>query len=318
MPNSSIIPFYGVEGPANVGALVRGRVWNPDGSTAAEFPFTEEINIGTGLGNGSFFATPTLSLNDAVTGLPFTWGARQVPTQDAAGFDSPTLVLASRQTLGWVKNGILLSDPNLDAIVAGAFGTPGNGGIVITNGTPTSLYVNWIEFVNDYGMNNIVLASNKDQTMQTVAGSQPLQRGQPNFYAIQNAFDYATDEIHGTLYGGCLKIPLDFTPNGGKVPPRVANWAKVIAFCHLLGLRAPNRSLPGRRAATPTGPDYGAMLDAAYLEMALYKYGQWAQMPEAVQGFDGTPVIARNFGGGCVVRYMDGMWQFPPSIIQPG
>lgn len=313
MANSSTIPFYGIEGPPNANALVRIRVRNPDGSTNTEFPANEETNAGTGLGNGTFSTVQTLTLADAVTGLPYTWEARQVTAQTSAAFDSPVAILAPKQFLGWVKNGAILTDPNLDALVSGVFSTSGTSGQIVSNGVPTSLYIDWNEFVNDFGMNNIVLASNKEQSMQTPTGSQPIQKGQPNFYAVQNAFNYATDRIHNILQGGVLKIPLDFTPNGGVVPERVKNWAKVIAFCRLQRMRTPTfvGATPYRRGGY-VGHDapYASALEEAVMDCAAHKYGQWAQMPEAVHAVGADPGYVCNTHVYGFVRYMDGHWNF--------
>lgn len=177
--------------------------------------------------------------------------------------------------------------------------------------TPVSLYVTWRNFVNNLGLNNILLASNKDASQQGPTNAQQIPKGQVNYYAVQNALNFATDKIHNILFGGILKVPLDFTPNGGVVPDRVAGWAEVIAFCRLLGMRTPDK-IPAtqfrRGGFTSAAVAYASMLEDSITECTMHKDGQWRQMPEAVHAVDGSPTIVRPRYGAC--RELGGRWVF--------
>jgi hypothetical protein len=313
---NTTVPFYGIEGPANVGAQVRIRVRNPDGTINSEFPVPEEVN-GSSAGIGVFSTSANLALTDAISGLPYTWEARQVTTQTSVAFDAATdsAILVPKQAMGWVRNGSLFQDANLDALLNGVFymNTGGAGGTVVVSGAPVSLYINWNDFVNAFGLQNIIKVSNKDTTMQSPTGAQPIPSGTPNWYAVQMAFNFATDKIHSVLYGGILKVPLDFTNNNNVVPDRVSRWAMTIAYCDLLGMRTPDKVPPTRARGGGTSPlaAYYSQLDEVLTDIAMHKHGQFRQMPEAVHVIDSSPVVVqRQDVVGGAVRYIDGSWQF--------
>lgn len=88
-------------------------------------------------------------------------------------------------------------------------------------GNATSPYFTYTDFVNEFGLNNIVLWSNKD----SYSKMNPV----PNWVALQSAFDYASDEITDAFRMTQYVTPLDFTPNDGTIPPMVKNWAMTIA-----------------------------------------------------------------------------------------
>lgn len=180
---------------------------------------------------------------------------------------------------------------------------------------PTSPYFTWDQFVNRFGYSNIVKASQKDTTQAGPTALEPIPKGMPNWYAVQDSINYATDKISNILYGGVLKVPLDFTPNGGVVPLRVGRWAMIIAFCDLFNMREPDRvqvrNIKG--VGRTFGSIYSTELDEALTDIALHKDGIMRAMPEAVhirgadvnivQFYDVTPL----FGD---VRFIDGKFTF--------
>lgn len=176
--------------------------------------------------------------------------------------------------------------------------------------TPVSPYFTWQTFVNRYGYDNIRKVSNKDATQSSGSGVQSTPATEPNWYAVQDAFNYATDEINAALRGGVLKVPLDFTPNANVVPSRVGRWAMVIAYCDLYDMRITQDQNKARHAPTKMEK----MLSDVYAMLSGYRGGQPGfQMYEAVHaaGADPqTPTIWDVYAVGAAVRYVDGAWQF--------
>lgn len=91
---------------------------------------------------------------------------------------------------------------------------------------PTSIYSNYPAFIRRFGLKNITNASNKDNAASG-----------PDLDAIQDSFDFATDEMHRVLTGGIYVVPLDFTPNNGVISKVVSEWHMVIAYENLYNSR---------------------------------------------------------------------------------
>lgn len=121
--------------------------------------------------------------------------------------------------------------------------------------TPTAIYWTWTQFVNRFGLKNIVLSSNKDG-----------KSADPNFAAIQDSFDYAADEIHSALRGGVLAVPLDFTLYSNIVPQVVSRWGMVIAYADLYDVR-------GWEDKNMVGNKMSRMVRQTYDDISLYKSG---------------------------------------------
>lgn len=180
--------------------------------------------------------------------------------------------------------------------------------------SPISLYFTWQQFVNRFGLTNIIKVSNKDTTMQGPTNAQPIPNGQPNWYAVQDAFNYATDKIHDILQGGILKIPLDFTNNAGVIPIRVGRWAMIIAYCDLLNMRNPDKIPAFQRGKIHSSlATYASELDEVLCDIAQHRDGTWRQMPEAfhLSGIDASTVsvqsVRQSMG---FVRYVGGAFVF--------
>jgi hypothetical protein len=184
---------------------------------------------------------------------------------------------------------------------------------------PISTFFTWAQFSNRFGLANIIKVSNKDSTQNTGSNVQAIPSGQPNWYAIQDAFNYATDKIQSILQGGVLQIPLNFTPNGGVVPSRVGRWAMIIAFCDLLDMKQPDRPpavVRGALGKSYAGPSFASKLAEVLDEIAMYRDGIWRQMPEATHAH-GSELKAVPWWTiqqvGAAVRYLDGQFTFCPG-----
>lgn len=180
---------------------------------------------------------------------------------------------------------------------------------------PVSPFFTWAQFSNRFGLKNIIQVSNKDTTMNTGTNNQPIPSGQPNWYAVQDALNYATDKIHNLLQGGILKIPLDFTPNGGVCPFRIGRAAMIIAYCDLLDMRTPDKVLTpaGWRGKSSPLTAYASELDSALMDVAAHKDGQYRQMPEAVHLSGANPGIVYAHEVSTMmgnVRYVGGCFTF--------
>jgi hypothetical protein len=191
-----------------------------------------------------------------------------------------------------------------------------------SSAVPISPLFTWDQFVNKYGLRNIIMWSNKDSTQSNNNLVSVIPQGEPNWYAVQDAFNYATEEVYSWLRGGVLLIPLDFTPNAGVVPARVSRWAMTIARGELQEVRFTQDKL-NDKAYKPLE----RQLEAVYWEMSAYRTGEPGhQMPEALQDplFDSVPEAVSAFNGGTgqigvvngwrgtfgCVRYIDGAWSF--------
>lgn len=120
MPTPQTIPIKGVNDTS--GKLVRARVYNADGTTAGSFALGENQNNNS-IGLGTFNGVGSITFA-GVDGW-VSAEAREVATQDDAGFNTATLVLSGPSIIGYVKAGVLLSDPNLD----GPISSVGSGGV---------------------------------------------------------------------------------------------------------------------------------------------------------------------------------------------
>jgi hypothetical protein len=180
---------------------------------------------------------------------------------------------------------------------------------------PVSPYIIWDEFVNRFGWMNIVKASNKDGYQVTANGSvQQIDNPKtPNYFAVQDSFNYASEKVDSELMGGVLQIPLDFTPNGGEVPIRVRRWAMIIAFCDLLNMRNPDKSVKrirttsGWKTESAGGDSMGSQLEEVLMDIAMHKHGQWRQMPEAKHATSATPGVAAPLHRFGMCRMIDGV-----------
>lgn len=92
--------------------------------------------------------------------------------------------------------------------------------------TATNPYTTWERFKRKWGEKNITTASNKDGKALT-----------PDFEVVQDAFDHATDEIHDSLRGGVVAVPLDFTAYSDDIPACVREWVHVLAYAHMYDSR---------------------------------------------------------------------------------
>src|ERR1019366_7590173 len=101
----------------------------------------------------------------------------------------------------------------------------------IIAGYPLNAYFIWQQFENRYGLSNIIRASNKDSTQNTGSTTTPVPSGTPNYYAIQDSFNVATDKFHRKLRGGVLFVPLVFS--GSTVPTDIGRIVMHLAWCDL-------------------------------------------------------------------------------------
>lgn len=91
---------------------------------------------------------------------------------------------------------------------------------------PSNELLDYTAFIRKWGLVNVSTAANKDQ-----------QSKKPDYPTIQEAFDWARDEIYTALRGGPYVIPLDFTPYSGVVPTDVREWALILAYAWIYETR---------------------------------------------------------------------------------
>lgn len=118
------------------GKLLWARVYNPDATIAGGFAVPENTNAGA-VPLGTFSASGVIAFS-GVDG----WAkaeVREVSVATSAGFDASSVVRAGPGVIGYVKGGVLLSDPNLDAAVSS---------VAIVNTGPVS--VSWNYNGNDF------------------------------------------------------------------------------------------------------------------------------------------------------------------------
>lgn len=166
---------------------------------------------------------------------------------------------------------------------------------------PLSALFTWEQFVNRWGLKNIQNAANKDGTVPTTPP------GNVNFGAVQDAFNYATDELYGSLRGGVLSVPLDFSdnPDGeGLVPPRVSRWAMILAYADLYDVR-------GWEDKNKTTNRIWRAVEGVYSELMMVKSG-CSPLPEAAHVSSGTPMqVCPSYAWRQVgYQFVDGYWTF--------
>lgn len=144
----------------------------------------------------------------------------------------------------------------------------------VTN--PVNPYFSWEEFKRRWGIGNIVVASNKDN-----------KNKDPDYDAVQDAFDYATDELHSAQEGGLYATPFDFSPNHGVVPRFVRNWGMTIAFEYLYNGR-------GLDDKNKVGNKLTRQLSGVYQEMALYRAGLRHMKAAPAVASDGSVISLQN------------------------
>jgi hypothetical protein len=134
---------------------------------------------------------------------------------------------------------------------------------------PVSIFHTYDEFLDRFGQKNVARASNKDSDDKQV-----------NLPAVQQAFDYASEQINH-FFLGFYVIPLDWEPNSGIVPMTVRSWAMSLAYDFLyeargfLDVSSPVRSARGGFSGSK--PDVrnkvSALAQSARNQMALYRGG---------------------------------------------
>jgi phage gp36-like protein len=157
--------------------------------------------------------------------------------------------------------------------------------------TPISIYTTWSHFKRRWGIKNITVASQKDG-----------KATDPDLEVVQDALDYATDEIHDSLRGGVLAVPLDFTAYAGKIPGCVREWAEILAFAKLYDAR-------GWEDTNKKGNKLTKQVMNVYSEMGLVKLGAKqieASIAVSSAGETITPAPSHINALGQCVRYVDG------------
>lgn len=84
---------------------------------------------------------------------------------------------------------------------------------------PTSRYTTYARFIRKFGTQNVIQATNKENNAKEV-----------NKTLVQDAFDFADNEIDSELRGSIYAVPLDFTPWAGAVPYDIVNSTNILAF----------------------------------------------------------------------------------------
>lgn len=127
-------------------------------------------------------------------------------------------------------------------------------------GMPVCPYFTYNQFIRRWGLTNVKVASNKDGKTNANAATVP------DFAALQDSFDYSIDEINNTLRGGQYSVPLDFTPNGGMVPPFIVRGAMLLAYADLYDVRGMDeKNIKDNRLAK--------QVRVFYDDLATYKSG---------------------------------------------
>lgn len=151
---------------------------------------------------------------------------------------------------------------------------------------PTNVYFQYDTFINRYGFENVIRASNKDQTQQVGSTANVIPKGQINAFAVQDAFNSATDEFHRRMYGGVLKVPLDFSKNNNVVPSDIGEIVMHMAWCKIYGTKGLEAKGKNQKSA-----QFVEELNGCYDRIAAMRSGEF-QVPEALQVTDRsmTPV----------------------------
>jgi phage gp36-like protein len=112
---------------------------------------------------------------------------------------------------------------------------------------PAACYLfNLEDLIERFGERNVREASNRDNV-----------NGAINLITVQQAMDYACNQIHNAL--PLYEVPLVFADN--VVSPTVKEWAMVICFENMFGARGDDD-----KGNNP----YRKLVDNVYKEMSLY------------------------------------------------
>lgn len=184
--------------------------------------------------------------------------------------------------------------------------------------TPTASYWTYTQFVNRWGLKNIIACSNKDAKSDI-----------PNMVAIQDSFDYAVDEINNTQRGGVLSSPLDFSPwNSGIqpsppspiIPPTVGRWGMIIAYADLFDVRGwEDKNVVGNRMRKLLGQTYDDMaMVCSGLKQINAAPARDSRGCTVDQGMRSTFPVPSIFGGGGGSGWGAGVWFNGSSLYLNG
>jgi hypothetical protein len=156
---------------------------------------------------------------------------------------------------------------------------------------PVSRYTTYPRFIRKWGTKVVAEATQKE--------SKALE---PNLEVVQDAFEFADDEIDTELQGGVLKVPLDFTAWAGYIPAKVKNWADTLALAYAFETRGWQERKNERHRMV-------GLSQSVYQELQLYKNGLKQMNAATSADTAGTAVsVAGEAAGGVTfwVRYPDG------------
>lgn len=125
-------------------------------------------------------------------------------------------------------------------------------------GNATSDLFTYNEFIRRWGLNNVVLWSQKD--------AYDKNNPTPDFAALQLSYDYATDEIYNRFRGTQFAVPFTYAANNGLVPPTVKEWGLIISADHVFTSR-------GMDQKNQTQTRFEKMTKRVYSDMGLYVVG---------------------------------------------
>jgi len=158
---------------------------------------------------------------------------------------------------------------------------------------PISRYTSYDAFLRRWGTKNVREASEPDNKADEV-----------NLQAVQDAFEFADEDIDDELRGGVVQVPLDFTPWDDFVPRKVRGWADSLAFGYLYEKRGWQEKKVLKNKVQP-------LVEKAYNEMQMVKNGLLQINAAPAVDSDGD-TVSRELGTVDTwyqwYRYPDGVW----------
>jgi hypothetical protein len=138
----------------------------------------------------------------------------------------------------------------------------------------------------------------------------------PDWNSVQDAFNWAADEVESSLRGGILAVPLSFS---GGIPPVVTEWNNVLAYWYLYSSR-------GLEESDKVGNRLKKMVNEVYLDIRFYRNGmkmfqsptyQVATSGAGAQDATATPVYPWDIWMDELQNgWLFGFWDFAP--VFPG
>lgn len=215
----------------------------------------------------------SLAIINGVTGLPLTGATVTGVLNDPSGMTvaGATAILFPESAtpgtyIGTVSHTLDLVTQLQYSLVVTAVAVGGNPtkeytvtrpALLAGNEDPVSKYLTFAGFVGRWGLKNVTNVSSKDNNTPYA-----------DLDSVQDVFNFADFEVDSFFQNSILQSPLDFSPNGGTVPPKCVGWASVIAYEQLQTTR---NWTSITRGTAQSGID--KLLKRTYDEMNMYRTG---------------------------------------------